>query len=135
MKYWEAHGILPNARFGLWADAHTGNYAVFVQVEKPVANPWEIQLTQGAIPLRSGIQYRVGLWAKADEEGAFASLAVIDSGTFALFGNETVELTSEWTCYEMTFVAPANATAMLNVDLGGSAGRFFFDDFALTELQ
>ena len=104
-------------------------------MKKPVTNPWEIQLSQGVIPLRSGIQYHVGLWAKADEEGAFASLAVIDSGTFALFGNETVELTSEWTYYEMTFVAPADATAMLNVDLGGSTGHFFFDDFTLTELQ
>jgi len=45
-----------------------------------------------------------------------------------VYGNETIELTNEWTFYEFGFTAPANVMASFNIDMGGHTGKYLFDD-------
>jgi beta-glucanase (GH16 family) len=134
-KYWRTSGLFPNTSFLLAPDGiHAGAYGVSVNITNPVANPWEIQLSQGDIPLRSGNRYRVGVWAKAEGINPKISLAVIHPTDFTLYGNKVLQLSNAWTHYEMTFDFPADVSASLNIDMGDSAGKIHLDDIELIML-
>ena len=73
------------------------------------------------------------MWAKAEGEPPTLSLAIINPEDFTLYGNQSVELSGEWTRYEMIFTAPSDLTVLFTIDLGKSLGRIYLDDIAITK--
>jgi len=132
-NYWRKSGVFPNADFGLTIDeVYTGSNAVYVNIKKPVAYAWDVQLSQGNLSLESGEQYHVSLWAKADGNNSKISLAVINPNDFTLYSNQTMELSNVWAQYEMNFTVPSNVTASFNIDMGEATGWLYFDNIEIT---
>ncbi len=134
VKYWNKNSPHPGeSTFALTSDqVHGGDYSMYVDINAPGVNAWDIQLSQGNLPLKSKEQYHASFWAKKDGASANISMAVINSSDYTLYAVKSITITGAWQQFELNFTAPANATAAFNVDMGGKSGKFYFDDFALT---
>jgi beta-glucanase (GH16 family) len=132
-KYWNKAGSYPvEAVFTISTqDKHSGENAMAVDVKTPGVNAWDVQLSQPNLSLKSGQTYTVSLWAQSATNSKI-SVAVINSATFFLYGNKTVQLTNAWAQYDFSFKMSANVTGSLNIDLGDHAGKYIFDDLQVS---
>lgn len=133
VKYWKKTEAFPaKADFILTSkDGRDDIYFLFVDVKKTGVNPWDAQLSQENINLKSGNQYRVSFWAKAEVANSKINAAVINSKDFTEYINKTISLSNNWMQYEMTFSVPSDVTASITIDIGGHTGRYSFDNFVL----
>jgi len=132
-KYWNKTGPYPaEAVFALTTDdVHSANYAMYVDVKTPGVNPWDAQLSQKNLLLKSGNKYQASFWAKKDGAPTELSAAVINSTNYTLYGQKTNTTTDTWQQFDFNFTAPASASASFNLDMGGKTGKFYYDDFVL----
>ena len=131
-KYWNKSGYFPaEADFTISTqDVKSGDNSIFVDVKSPGVNAWDIQLSQTNLALKSGQTYHLAFWAKSETNSAITA-AIINASTFNLYTSKTFQLTTNWTPYNFSFVAPANAIGSFNIDMGGHTGTYHFDDFQL----
>ncbi len=115
------------------SDPQEGLLASHVEVITPGQNGWDIQLSRDDVPLVEGTDYSLEFWAKADINGRQLPIAFIDLDDYTGYASTTFTLTNSWAEYSFDFTAPATANGLFNIDLGGEAGDFYFDDFLFTE--
>ena len=63
------------------------------------------------------------------------NVAFINSANYSLYANKTVTLTSRWEQYNLGLAVPSDAMASFNLDVGGTIGRYYFDEIVLTTLE
>lgn len=134
VKYWRKNSPHPGeADFHLSeVDPHSGTTCMAVTLVSPGVNPWDVQLSQGNLPLLSGQRYHASFWARKDGGTADISAAVIHPTNYTVYGNRTCQVTGSWTKFEFDFNAPSGSiAASLNLDMGGRSGTFYFDDVSL----
>ena len=131
-KYWNKSAYYPaDADFTISTqDAQSGERSVFIDVISPGVNPWDIQLSQANLELKSGQTYQASFWAKSETNSEITA-AIINASNFHLYTSETFQLTDIWTRYYFTFTAPENAIGSFNIDMGGHTGSYHFDEFEL----
>jgi beta-glucanase (GH16 family) len=131
-KYWNKSAYYPaEADFTISTqDVQSGARSLFIDVISPGVNPWDIQLSQTNLELKSGQTYQPSFWAKSETNSEITA-AIINASNFYLYTSETFQLTSIWTQHDFTFTAPENAIGSFNIDMGGHTGNYHFDDFEL----
>lgn len=131
-KYWRALSGPPAvAGFSLSADVvHTGSHSTMVNIKNPGNNAWDIQLSQTDITLKAGQRYDISFRAKAEANMSITA-AIINASSFNLYAGNPFQITTSWELYSFDFVAPANATASFNIDLGAHSGIIYFDDLQM----
>jgi beta-glucanase (GH16 family) len=133
VKYWnELVGYPASAAFNLsTAGVFYGNQALSVDVQTLGTNPWDIQISQKELFLKSGQQYHLSFWAKSDHVNGEINLALINS-EFFVYHSERFELSNNWEQYKIDYTAATNDMVNLNIDLGIKTGVYYFDQFLLT---
>jgi beta-glucanase (GH16 family) len=134
VKYWNNTISYPcKADFLLTtADAHSGQYSLFVDITTPGTNAWDISFSEKDIILEAGKEYNISFWAKTESGVNTINTAVINSSDYSAYTNKTITLTADWAQYDLSFTAPLNAIALYKIDLGDHSGKYFFDDFVFT---
>ena len=134
VKYWDKN-------FAYWAAAeyslpttefHDGEYSLRLNVKTLSDYPWDIQISQGNLPLEANKRYEGSFWAKAEGNECEINAAIIDVNDFTLYYLNTFTLTDNWQQVRFEFTASANATAAFNIDLGLQTGTYYLDDFLFT---
>ena len=119
-----------NASFDLVnTDVQQGTTSMCVTTTGLTANQWDIQLGRSNVELTGSEAYTVSFWAKADQTGKDASLAIIKASNFGYITGQNFILTDSWAHYSFQFTAPNTETTLFNLDLGDEIGTFCFDNF------
>jgi beta-glucanase (GH16 family) len=120
-----------NANFDLvMTNVQEGTTSLCVTTLNLTANRWDIQLGRANVDLTQGEDYTISFWAKADQMGKDADLAIINASTFIYYAGNTFLLTDSWAYYSFNLTSPVTATTLFNFDLGDELGTFCFDDFS-----
>jgi hypothetical protein len=116
------------------ADAPDGAKAARVQVTRPGAAGWHVQLKQAGLAVEKGRIYTVSFAAKADRKRRIHASAVQDGRPWGGLGlDAAVDLGTDWKQYRFSFVAAAderNARLMFT-GLGERTGTHWFADVRL----
>jgi beta-glucanase (GH16 family) len=134
VKYWNAVAVYPaQVDFSLSTDTvFYGNQSLSVNVQALGVNSWDIQCSQKDIILEAGKEYTLRFWAKTDNTSGDINLAMISFDPFIVYFNEVINLTDNWTQYEINYTATTSDTVALNIDLGFQTGIYYLDNFHLT---
>jgi beta-glucanase (GH16 family) len=137
VKYWKKSAAYPAEAGFILSDteARSGSYSVFADVLSPGANAWDVQLVQTGIRLEKGKTYSVSLSGMKATGSGEISVSIINSTDFTLYGQANFSITDSWAEYAFNFVAPADASASFNLDLGSHTGSYYFDDLQLLPPQ
>jgi len=137
VKYWRFSTPQPHQNsFTLeTANPHSGASCYCVEIKTPGVNPWDVQIAQQSINVNSGKNYSAGLWARKDGVPANVNIAIINTSNNYVYVSKTITISDSWQQFDMNFTVPANVPVSFNVDAGGNTGKFFLDDFSITEPQ
>lgn len=137
VKFWnKSEGFPLKANFNLTTEiVAQGSQSLHVEVLIADGNPWDIQLSQQELMLNGGTTYHVAFRAKAEGNQGEISAAVINQSDFSLVAAKNFTPSPDWTLYEFDFTAPSSMLAALNIDMGGTTGNYYFDDFILNTQQ
>ncbi len=75
------------------------------------SDTWNVEVVNEPMYVTAGESYDISLWAKADnnDRGAVMYMGLPSAGNWARLFEETVELFDEWTEYNFSFIATADA--------------------------
>jgi beta-glucanase (GH16 family) len=110
------------------SDYTEGSKAASVQTNTVGANPWDIQLSRTNLSLIAGTNYTLKFKAKANANRTLP-IAFIRSSNFSNIANTSINLTTNWQQYTMTFTPAGNENVMFNIDVAAQLGTNWFDDF------
>ncbi|WP_018345148.1 endo-1,4-beta-xylanase [Cytophaga aurantiaca] len=93
---------------------------------------WRVQATQSGFTTTTGEMLLFSFWARADAPHTVEFGITKNSGSYADYSIEQVDLTTEWKKYEMVFVSPVTGTDIRIIfKCGNALGQYFFDDVSL----
>lgn len=116
--------------FGISSSDFTeGGKAAQIQVVTPQANPWDIQLSRTNLNLVAGTNYTVRFKAKSNVNRSIP-IAFIRSSDYGVIASQTINLTTNWQTFTLSFTPSSSVNVMFNADLATAAGTYAFDDFA-----
>lgn len=93
---------------------------------------WRVQATQSGFTTTTGEKLLFSFWARADAPHTVEFGITKNSGSFADYSIEQVDVTTEWEKYEMVFVSPVTGTDIrIILKCGSAVGQYFFDDISL----
>jgi hypothetical protein len=115
VKYWRKNSPHPGeADFYLSdVDPRSGTTCMAVTLVSPGVNSWDVQLSQGKVPLNPGQRHHASFWARKDGGAADISAAVIHPSNYTVYGNRTCRVTGEWTRFEFDFNRAARSLIIL----------------------
>ncbi len=97
------------------------------------ANSWDLQLVSNTISLVAGQTYQISFYAKRDASAH--TILIYEQQHYSPYGTyytKSYNLTTSWTQYTTTFVAPAtDSNTVLNINVGSNTGTVWFDDIHL----
>ncbi len=105
-----------------------GTKAACVQVNTAQPSPWNIQLSRINLDLLAGVSYTLQFKAKANANRTIP-IAFIKSSNFSSIAYSTINLTTNWQTFSLTFTPTSNVNAMFNADVATEIGTYCFDDF------
>ena len=113
--------------------AAEGGNAFKIDITSPDSAEWNINLSQGNLPLTAGATYRLQFWARASKPVSI--VADIQGGPpdYQNYGLYTwVNLTSTWQLYILTFQAPTTANdGGVQFNVGPAAATIWIDGVQL----
>ncbi len=109
-------------------DFTEGSKSACVQTNVVGPNPWAIQLSRGNLSLLANTSYTLFFKAKADVARTIPS-AFIRSSNFSIVASKSLNLTTDWQPFTLTFTPSANENVMFNLDLAAQLGTNCFDNF------
>lgn len=120
------------------ADIDTTNKMAIVDVQDTGWEPWHVQFNQW-VGLTKGKTYRLTFQAKA-ENPRDINVKFLHPTTYALYANQSYNLTTDWQSFELQFSFNADyPVANLSFELGKTAnpatGKVYFKEVKLEEVQ
>jgi beta-glucanase (GH16 family) len=109
-------------------DFTEGVKSACVQTNVAGPNPWAIQLSRGNLSLLANTSYTLRFKAKADAT-RIVPASFIRTSNFSTVAAKSLNLTTDWQPFTLTFTPSANENVMFNLDLAGQLGTNCFDDF------
>lgn len=109
-------------------DFTEGVKAACVQTNVVGPNPWAIQLSRGNLSLLANTSYTLRFKAKADVARTIPA-SFIRSSNYSTIAAKSLNLTTDWQPFSLTFIPSNNENVMFNLDLAGQLGTNCFDDF------
>ena len=94
---------------------------------------WYVQLNQPNVVLTAQETHTLTFAARSSAARSIRLAFHQNSAPYPVYYERTVPITTDWSTYTLTFVPPVNdSRALLAMNLGGTAGQLWFDDFSLT---
>lgn len=121
-------------------DPHAGSKSLLIDVtQSDPSNTnyydkiWRVQCTQSGFSTTAGEKVLFSFWARADAPQLMEFGITKNSGSFADYALEQIDVTTEWKKYEMVFVSPVTGTDIRIIfRCGNAVGQYFLDDISLT---
>lgn len=141
--------------WGLWADqangyqatlttsntiVHQGQFAGKLEVSQvdpnepnPRSRIWHVQLSQGGFMVNQGEELLASFWMRASSPGKLVELQLMKNAPdYDNYGTAYWELSTDWTKYEVPFVAPANTNAIqIAFRCASDTGTYYIDNIEL----
>lgn len=108
-----------------------GQQTQSAKVEIASASPeyWRSQLSRNVYGLSGGDSYEVRFLARSDVPGRIMGVSVLNPVTYSTIGTSTFTLSDQWRSFQFSVdLTSLDTAALLTLDLGHSAGTFWFDD-------
>ena len=111
-------------------DSAEGGASAKVTIRAISGNDWQIDFAHMQNSIVEGTEYRVEFWAKSDHERAMTLYSLKGSPDWSNFGlYRRIDLTTEWTHYQVTFKATGSANDVrIQFVLGEETGTIWLDD-------
>lgn len=128
------------ANYAITTEAHSGTKAALITVTKvdPAGqsyfdNIWKVQLSQPGFAVNAGDILKFEFWAKSDSIRPFQFGITKNSDDYIDYDLSDIVLNTEWTKYQMNFIAPLTTTDIRIIYKAGvQVGSYWLDDVSLT---
>lgn len=110
-----------------------GQNAFRIDITGPDSDEWNINLSQGNLPLTAGATYQLQFWARASKPVSIVADVQGGAPDYPNYGLYTwVNLTSTWQLYSLTFQAPTTADdGGVQFNVGHAAATIWIDGVEL----
>jgi len=111
-----------------------GGNAFRIDITGPDSDEWNINVSQGNVPLTAGATYQLQFWARASKPVSIVADMQGGPPDYPNYGLYTwVNLTSTWQLYNLTFQAPTTANdGAVQFNVGPAAASIWIDGVQLT---
>jgi hypothetical protein len=100
-----------------------------LSVTTAASNPWDIELAQYGKAITAGQTYTVSFWARAASSRSIEVVAQDSSSPYREYMRRSVPLTTAWTQYTYTFVAPeSKSNTFVGIQVGKATGTVYVDN-------
>jgi beta-glucanase (GH16 family) len=123
-----------NTHNGARAHAFTENGKLIIDIDSAGENPWDVQINQEDIHLKTGETYSISFDGSHSEKGNITVGVARSVDPWTPYSAQTITLTKESQSYsfKFTMTEDTDENARFFFDAGGSAGRVTIDDASLT---
>jgi beta-glucanase (GH16 family) len=110
------------------AAAADGAAAARITISQSSATPWDVQLHQRGLPLRSGQVYQLSFWARATAPRAGVVTLQQDVSPWIEYFSTSFDLTPSWQFYSFTYLSSIDdPAAALRFSLATATGMIWLD--------
>lgn len=135
-RLWSANGPAGVGAYSTISDAPEGfSTAARAEVLKATANPWDVQLIRGGLPLTEGQRYRITFWGRSTLGTRFISASFHDTPQTKTYGSKQFDLEPDWRQYSFEFTVPENAVGQMHVDLARDLGVYDLTGFVFERVR
>ncbi len=108
--------------------------AARITINQPSARPWDVQLHQRNLPVRTNQAYQLHFWAKATAPRSATVIIQQDSAPWLEYFTASIDLTTNWQQYRFTYLSSSSdPSAALRFSLANAAGTVWIDDVQFNE--
>jgi beta-glucanase (GH16 family) len=93
------------------------------------SNSWDIQLVKPYVNVLKDTAYTFRFWAKANAAGKHTQVNFLNPTNYTNYSWQNITLTTAWTQYTMTFVAPYTGPLLFTEDFNFQTGTFYTDHY------
>jgi len=116
------------------SDKYSGNYSCFINIASGGTSASNIQLYQEYFNIVKDLKYKVRFYAKATAARSTDVRVIQTVSPYSVYGlDASVNLTTSWQLYELSFTANTTANdTRFQFRLGGNVEDVYIDDVSLT---